>query len=77
MLFFRSEERIASWCRSRGVAPKPIVTMPQLWRMAVTWYGNRLDPDARRPAAEEICGIFESIGLYGDFWDPLSGCAPR
>jgi hypothetical protein len=72
MLFFRSEERIASWCRSRGVAPNPIVTMPQLWRLAVTWYGMRLDPEARRPASEEIRGIFEGIGLYGDFWDPLA-----
>jgi hypothetical protein len=73
MLFFRSEERIKSWCRARGVAPNPIVTMPQLWQMAVTWYGTRLEPEARRPAAEEFRGIFERIGLPGDFWDPLAG----
>ena len=70
MLFFRSEERVAAWCRSRGVAPRPVVTMPQLWEMAVTWYGTRLEADSRRPAAEEIRGIFERIGLVGDFWDP-------
>ncbi|MGH7497441.1 MAG: hypothetical protein ACREL3_01155 [Gemmatimonadales bacterium] len=46
--------------------------MPQLWRMAVVWYGTRLDPEARRPAPEEIRGIFEGIGLYGDFWDALA-----
>jgi len=44
--------------------------MPQLWEMAVTWYGTRLEADSRRPAAEEIRGIFERIGLVGDFWDP-------
>ncbi len=73
MLFFRSEERITSWCRARGVAPNPIVNMNQLWRLAVTWYGTRLEPEARRPAPEEIRGIFEGIGLYGSFWDPLAG----
>ena len=70
MLFFRSEERVQAWCRSRGMGPKPVVTMPQLWHLAVTWYGTRLDPESRRPAAEEMRGIFESIGLHGDFWDP-------
>jgi len=44
--------------------------MDQLWRMAVTWYGTRLDPESRRPQPDEIRGIFESIGLRGDFWDP-------
>ncbi len=70
MLFFRSEERIAEWCRARGVTPNPVVRMDQLWQMAVTWYGSRLQPDSRRPAAAEMRGIFEGLGLTGDFWDP-------
>ncbi len=70
MLFFRSEEFIAEWCKARGVTPRPIVGMDQLWHLAVTWYGTRLEPVSRRPAAEEMRGIFESIGLTGDFWDP-------
>ena len=70
MLFFRSEELIAAWCRERGVAPKPPVRMDQLWHLAVTWYGSRLQPDSRRPAPAEMRAIFESIGLHGDFWDP-------
>jgi hypothetical protein len=44
--------------------------MDQLWQMAVTWYGTRLQPISRRPAAAEMRQIFESIGLRGDFWDP-------
>ena len=70
MLFFRSEERIASWCRHRGIHPNPIVRMDQLWRLAVAWYGTRLQPDSSRPAPAEMRRIFESIGLLGDFWDP-------
>ena len=70
MLFFRSEEMIDAWCRARGTARRPTVTMDQLWEMAVTWYGSRLTLESRRPAAPEIRGIFASIGLHGDFWDP-------
>jgi hypothetical protein len=70
MLFFRSEDLLVQWCRHRGVTPNPIVRMDQLWRLAVTWYGTRLQEDSRRPAPAEMRGIFESIGLHGDFWDP-------
>ena len=70
MLFFRSEERIDAWCRSNGVPRGPTVRLDQLWRLAVTWYASRLEPESRRPAPEEMRGIFESIGLIGDFWDP-------
>jgi len=70
MLFFRSEELVDEWCRKRGTPRRPTARMDQLWQMAVTWYATRLEPDARRPAPDEIRGIFERIGLHGDFWDP-------
>ncbi len=70
MLFFRSEERIDAWCQDRKTPRRPSVRLDQLWRMAVTWYASRLEADSRRPAPAEIRGIFESIGLEGDFWDP-------
>ena len=72
MLFFRSEERVREWCASRGEPLRPRVSMDQLWTIATTWYGTRLEPVSRRPKAEEIRGIFASIGLDDDFWDPLS-----
>ena len=70
MLFFRSEERLDAWCRDRGKPRRPTVRIDQLWRMATTWYSTRLEPESRRPAPDEIRGIFERIGLVGDFWDP-------
>jgi len=70
MLFFRSEELIAAWCQARGVSPRPVVRMDQLWQLAVTWYGTRLEPVSRRPTPAEMRSIFESLGLKGDFWDP-------
>jgi hypothetical protein len=72
MLFFRSEELIDEWCRARGMPRRPAVRMDQLWKLAVVWYSTRLTPESRRPALEEIRGIFEGIGLPGDFWDPLA-----
>ena len=72
MLFFRSEELIDAWCGTRGFPKRPVVRMDQLWHLAVTWYGTRLGAESRRPAPAEMRGIFERIGLAGDFWDPFA-----
>jgi hypothetical protein len=72
MLFFRSEEGVAEWCAERGLPVRPIVSLEQLWKLAVAWYANRLDPGARRPQPDEIRRIFARIGLEGPFWDPES-----
>lgn len=72
MLFFRSEELARKWCEERGVPLRPLVTMPQLQTLAVTWYGTRLEPDSRRPQPDEMRAIFSGLGLEGDFWDPRS-----
>jgi Alkylmercury lyase len=72
MLFFRSEERVNEWCWAHGVPRRPIVTLSQLWQLAVAWYDNRMSPDARRPQPEEVRQIFAGIGLEGPFWNPQS-----
>lgn len=72
MLFFRSEENARKWCQERGVPLNPLVTIDQVWQMATTWYGTRLQADSRRPKPDEIRAIFTSIGLQGDFWDPFA-----
>ena len=48
---------------------RPLVGMDQLWGLSTAWYGNRLDPDSRRPQPEEMRAIFAGLGLEGDFWD--------
>jgi hypothetical protein len=70
MLFFRSEEMVDAWCHARGIQPRPLVSMPQLWQLAVAWYATRLSPDARRPGPDEMRQIFRRIGLDDPFWDP-------
>lgn len=70
MLFFRSEEHVRRWCEARSLPLRPIISLAQLWRLAVTWYENRLTVDSRRPAPEEMVRIFAEIGLEGPFWNP-------
>jgi hypothetical protein len=70
MLFFRSEEQVAAWCRARGWPQRPLVSLEQLWRLAVAWYAERLSATARRPGPAEMRAIFAGVGLEGPFWDP-------
>jgi hypothetical protein len=51
---------------------RPLVTIAQLWSLATTWYGTRLQPVSRRPGPDEMRRIFAGLGLTGDFWDPAS-----
>jgi hypothetical protein len=72
MLFFRSEEHVQRWCQTRDLPVRPILSLEQLWHLAVTWYGNRLTVESRRPGPNEMVSIFAAIGLEGPFWDPQS-----
>jgi hypothetical protein len=72
MLLFRSEETVDRWCEARDIPRRPLISLAQLWQLAVHWYANRLTVESRRPAADEIVSIFASICLTGPFWDPKS-----
>ena len=70
MLLFRSEETVKRWCQARNLPVRPLINLDQLWYLALTWYGNRLTVESRRPAPDEMVNIFARIGLEGPFWDP-------
>jgi hypothetical protein len=70
MLLFRSEETVNQWCDSKGLPRRPLVSLEQLWQLAVIWYGNRLTAESRRPGADEMVAVLASLGLTGAFWDP-------
>jgi hypothetical protein len=44
------------------------MTIPQAWDLSRKWYGNRLEPEFRRPTTDEANAIFASVGLTGAFW---------
>ena len=70
MLLFRSEETVKQWCKAHDIPVRPIINLDQLWHLAVTWYGNRLTLESRRPGPDEMVSIFSQIGLDDPFWDP-------
>lgn len=72
MLLFRSEETVDRWCEVHAVPRRPLVSLEQLWELAVAWYENRLTVESRRPGPDEMAGIFARVGLTGPFWDPKS-----
>jgi len=72
MLFFRSEERASEWCAARGTPMRPLVRIDQLWTLATTWYGTRLEAISRRPGPDEMRRIFAGLGLDDPFWDPAA-----
>jgi hypothetical protein len=45
-----------------------LVGLEQTWTLAKLWYGNRLDPDYRRPTPAEAAAMFAAAGLDGPFW---------
>lgn len=70
MLLFRSEETVKQWCKKNDTPLRPVISMDQLWVLALKWYENRLTVDSRRPAPDEMVEIFSGIGLEVPFWDP-------
>jgi hypothetical protein len=72
MLLFRSEETVNRWCEARDLPRRPLISLDQLWQLAVAWYANRLTVESRRPGSNEMVEVFASIGLTGPFWDPYA-----
>jgi hypothetical protein len=68
MLAFRSEEHVNRWRELQCLAKGAVFAPEQLWLLAHAWYSNRLDPDWRRKAPDEVESLFAEIGLAGDFW---------
>jgi len=68
MLLFRSEEHVERWCQSHNLPRRPLVSLDQLWQLAVIWYANRLTEESRRPGPDEMEQIFAKLGLRGSFW---------
>ena len=46
-----------------------VVELEQLYRLALPWYGDRLDPDWAPRSRDERQAILDSVGLTGPFWE--------
>ena len=45
-----------------------VLSIEQATALAHAWYKNKLDPDWRRPTAEEAEVIFDDLALDPAFW---------
>ena len=68
MLAFRSGTHVDEWCRARGIGRGAVFSLEQCWRLADSWYGDRLAPEWRRRTPEEAETLFADLGLTGEFW---------
>jgi hypothetical protein len=68
MLIFRSEEHIEKWCKSWRLPLGAVLSLEQAWKLADSWYGDRLSPYWRRRTADEAHELFRSLALTSEFW---------
>ena len=68
MLLFRSEQHVERWCAQWKRRRGGTLSLPQGWRLAQEWYGNRLSADWHPKTVPEAQAAFASIGLVGEFW---------
>ena len=65
---FCSPEHVAAWRGRTGAADGTVVELEQLWRLALPWYGDRLDPDWTPHTRARNQALLDETGLTGDFW---------
>ena len=65
---FCSREHVSDWVERTGSAPGATVELEQLHRLALPWYGDRLDPDWQPQTQEHRQRLLEQCGLSGPFW---------
>lgn len=68
MLLFRSEEHIDRWCKSWRLAHGATLTIEQAWKLADSWYRDRMSSEWKRRTVDEAHEVFRSLGLTSEFW---------
>ena len=68
MLLFRSEGHIDRWLAFRRMGRGGTMSPEQCWRLAVSWYGDKLSPGWRKKTADEAAAALADAGLTGPFW---------
>jgi hypothetical protein len=68
MLAFRSEAHVERWCEQTGLERGAAFPFETAWRLVDAWYRNRLSPSWHRRTPDEAQGVFEDLGLTGEFW---------
>lgn len=46
-----------------------IISLEQQWRLAKSWYTDRMELEWRRKTEQEIDALWQELGLTSLFWD--------
>ena len=68
MLLFRSEQHVERWCRQWKRERGGVFSVEQGWKLALQWYGDRLDANWAPLSHRAAEAVFERCGLAGDFY---------
>jgi hypothetical protein len=52
----------------RDLPDARVVKAAQMWRLALTWYGDRLDRNYEPQTTEQRQRQLAGVGLTGEFW---------
>jgi len=65
---FCDEDHARSFVNENEVPEGALVPAGTMWKLALTWYGDRLDPDYVPQSRDERQRQLTEAGLSGDFW---------
>ena len=65
---FRQRPDIDDWCRRHDLPSGAVMSLPELWKFSVDWYGDYLSKPWHKRTAEEAEAVFVRNGLVGPFW---------
>jgi hypothetical protein len=68
MRLFRSAGEVDNWSQRTGHSVGAILELDRLHRLAMAWYGDRLDPGWRPRSRGQSQAILDAVGLSGEFW---------
>jgi hypothetical protein len=65
---FCSQAHLDEWRERTGAAEGYVTDLTTLWRLALPWYGDRLDPAWEPHTREHNQALLDACGLTGPFW---------
>jgi len=65
---FSCADAATAWEQRTGASGGATVPLEQLWRLALAWYGDRLDADWAPRTPRRSQELLEATGLTGRFW---------
>jgi hypothetical protein len=57
------------WCEQWNQPYREVISLEQQWKLAQSWYADRMEFEWRRKTPEEIDTLWRKLGFTSPFWD--------